>query len=270
MNTFRTIDAKIGLVLKLNTAIIWSLAILLASCANSTQKQEPIEKPCPNPELWMNFKSGMSKNLFDKTKEENINNKELDENGDYIFQAYSIKVPLKISSEFSKDDKLNKLRLDFKIDKDDDYGKINTIIKAYVKKYGEPSNFNELKQDYRKGLENHEFGEDILTEDIIVRAKKEIIWTTPCLIVKVWSRESFRPAKDETEGLSLSETIEVLKKKKNNKNALTIPRSIPISLLSIVYQSKLDYDNDLRIKAIKKASKDSLEKQRILKVQDDI
>ena len=268
MNTFKTMDANIGLEFRLT--IIWFLAILSVSCANSNQKQETIEQSCPNPELFMNFKSGISKTLFNEIKEENINNKKLDENGDYIFHAYSINVPLKISSEFSNDDKLNKLRLDFQLDKNDNYGEIEAIIKAYIKKYGEPSNFNELKQDYRKSLVNHEFGEDILTEDIIIKAKKEIIWTTPCVIVKLWSRESFRQAKDETEGLSLTETIEVLKKKKSIHNDLSFPSSIPIDLLTILYQSKIDFYNDLKLKAIKEAKDDSLEQQRIIKIQEDI
>lgn len=268
MNTLKILKTKIQTNYKLKTVIVWCTVFLLSSCINNnnnqTQNNENI--PCPSPDLFMDFISGMPKTQFDKTITEYIDDKRLDENGNYIFDAYSIKVPLKISPEFSESEKLNKLKLDFQIDKDNDYGEINAIIKAYTKKYGEPLNFNELKQDYRKGLENHKFGEDILTEDIIVRAKKEIIWTTPCLIIKVWSRESFRPANDEIEGLNLSETIEVLK----NNNALNVSRSIPINLLTIVYQSKLNYNDDVKMNAIKKATEDSLEQQRILKVQDDI
>lgn len=267
MDTLKILKTKIHLNCKLKTVIV-CIVFLFSSCINNnnSQKQNKENIPCPNPVLFMDFVSGMSKTQFDKTKTEYINEKQLDENGDYIFDAYSIKVPLKILPEFSESEKLNKLKLDFQIDNEDDYGEINAIIKAYIKKFGKPINFDELKDDYRTGLENHEFGEDILSEEIIIRAKKDIVWETSCKIIIIRNNSISGPEKVELNDLGLNESIDAIK----NGNKGPFYKFKTSNVLIIIYQSLSDYNKDIEMQNELKEKQDSLDKAKEINVIEDI
>ena len=75
MNPLKILKTKIHLNYKLKTVIVWCIVFLISSCINnnSSQKQNKENIPCPNPELFMDFVSGMSKTQFDKNRIEYIN-----------------------------------------------------------------------------------------------------------------------------------------------------------------------------------------------------
>jgi hypothetical protein len=240
--------------MKYSFFIIVSSIFLLSNCVNNNgnHKQDKTSEVV-DPYLFLNFKSGMTKQEYEIIKTKLIDNSILNCKGDYIFSPNGDNFLMKITPEFNQDFRLNKIKLSY----EETIRVLEThdmIIDAYVNKYGEPSNFEEMKQEFFRDNRSTPplFNRWTFEQEYVRHPGVNIVWKTSSKVI------------------SLQRICNIKEKEIFSKNFDLPIQTEFLRYLTIIYQSTKDYENDQRLEKLEKDTKDSIKKEKIKKSQNDI